>query len=188
MLAAPTAGGRPAFEAVAAADVVSDVVSRLPPERRCRVRLDLAGEGMILGDEGLLGSLVSNAIENALKFSDGPVEVILEETRTTSRFGPGSDSDRGPRVTIDFCDRGVGIEPDLRARVFEPFYRARADATPGHGLGLSLVDHIARAHGGRAAFVETDAGTRLRVELPGWGSRFSLGSPVGGDPATPRDE
>jgi two-component system sensor histidine kinase MprB len=79
--------------------------------------------------------------------------------------GPG-----GGTVVLRVEDRGPGIARDERERVFEPFYRGRAvgrDATPGNGLGLSLVRHVVRAHGGRV-HVEGPAGggTAVVVELP----------------------
>jgi signal transduction histidine kinase len=54
--------------------------------------------------------------------------------------------------------------------VFEPFFRAAQGAATGHGLGLALIGHIARAHGGMAAIADTSAGACLVVTLPGWDS------------------
>ena len=67
-------------------------------------------------------------------------------------------------------DRGPGIPRDERERVFEPFYRgpaAERNATPGSGLGLSLVRHVATAHGG-SVHVEgrEGGGTAVVLELP----------------------
>jgi signal transduction histidine kinase len=67
-------------------------------------------------------------------------------------------------------DRGLGISLDEQPRVFERFYRATgagARQIPGTGLGLALVDHIARAHGGSVA-VESrlNQGSTFSILLP----------------------
>jgi two-component system sensor histidine kinase MprB len=86
---------------------------------------------------------VSCLLDNARKFdpSDVPIDVVIE----------------GPTVTVG--DRGPGIaEADL-VHVFERFYRAdAARSQPGSGLGLSIVDAIARRHGGRAFARRRDGG------------------------------
>jgi len=64
-------------------------------------------------------------------------------------------------------DHGVGIAPGEQTRIFEQFYRAD-QSVPGAGLGLTLVEHIARAHGG-------EVGVR---SVPGEGSTFSIRIPV----------
>jgi len=74
------------------------------------------------------------------------------------------------RCRLRVEDRGPGIPRDERERVFEPFYRgpaAERNATPGSGLGLSLVRHVARAHGGRARVEGHEGGgTAVVLELP----------------------
>jgi signal transduction histidine kinase len=74
-------------------------------------------------------------------------------------------------VVIEVADEGIGIPPGEAERIFEKFYRiGRSETlgTRGSGVGLSLVKHIAEAHGGRVT-VES---------RPGQGSRFSLYLPV----------
>jgi len=76
----------------------------------------------------------------------------------------------GRAVLLHVEDRGPGIPRDEREPVFEPFYRGKAaerNATPGSGLGLSLVRHVVRAHGG-SVHVEgrEGGGTAVVVELP----------------------
>jgi signal transduction histidine kinase len=69
------------------------------------------------------------------------------------------------------ADRGIGISPRERRRVFETFYRspaARRLGTRGSGLGLALVKHVLEAHGGR---VELES-------VPGEGSTFTLVFPA----------
>lgn len=166
LLALATAGERvdSASDAVALEDVVRDVVARLETSRRVRVTPQLDSTGMVRGDETLLAALVDNAIDNALKFSNGaPVSVRLR--------------DDAARVVLDVIDGGPGIAEEDRRRAFEPFFRtagARGDGTPGHGIGLALIATIVRAHRGTVAFAPREGSVRgacLRIELPGWTPR-----------------
>jgi two-component system OmpR family sensor kinase len=157
VLALPSQNLAEGFENVALSDVVTDAVAALPSEARARVQTELAVEGLVRGDERLLASLVTNALENALKFSSGSVGVELTET--------GLDE-----LRLVVSDHGPGIPSELRDRVFEPFFRAAPGTTRGHGLGLALIGHIARVHGGAAAFADASAGAKLVVTLPAWES------------------
>jgi signal transduction histidine kinase len=155
VLALPTQNLATGFENVALADVAADAVAALPAESRRRVRAELEVEGMVRGDERLLASLVTNALENALKFSTEAVLIRLVESEPNE-------------LRIEISDGGPGIAPELRDRVFEPFFRVAPSSKRGHGLGLALIGHIARVHGGVAAFVDAAAGARLVITLPAW--------------------
>ena len=150
---------RVAQDAVAMEDVVREVVARLGETARERVVVAATDPGMVLGDETLLGALVENAVDNALKFSGAGVEIRVR------------DEDG---IVFDVTDRGPGIATADRTRAFEPFFRtpaSRASALPGHGVGLALVAQIATAHSGRAELVDPPAGgpgVCLRVTLPAW--------------------
>lgn len=101
--------------------------------------------------------IVANLVDNALAYGAPPVEV---STRT--------DNDR---VVIDVADRGPGIATADVERLKQPFTRAgvarsREDGAPGAGLGLAIVERIARLHGGRLDLLERDGGgTVARVTL-----------------------
>jgi len=143
-------------EAVDLADVVDAVQAGLPPAHAERLRISVEDDVLVRGDHELLRSLLHNAIENAMKFSDGSVEVTVTG---------------GEAAVIDIVDHGPGIAAEDRARVFGAFYRsaeARAGGIPGHGIGLALIAHVAEAHGGRAELVDRASGTHLRVRLPRW--------------------
>jgi two-component system sensor histidine kinase MprB len=155
VLAAPLDDAAPGFETVAIADVVDDALAMLPPERARRVEVELQSEGLVRGDAALLLSLVNNALDNALKFSaEESVGLSVSESNGT--------------VRVDVRDRGPGVRPDQRELVFQPFYRSRAGSEAGRGLGLALIAHISRAHGGRARFIDSEVGACLRIELPSW--------------------
>lgn len=111
----------------------------------------------IHGDPRLLMRLLRNLVENAHRHGRGSaVEVILQA--------------EGAGLRIDVCDRGPGLEPAQCKRVFEPFYRApgSSETDGGVGLGLSLVQQIAKLHGGRVACQpRVGGGSCFAVWLPG---------------------
>lgn len=92
---------------------------------------------LVMGNEDLLRSLVTNLVENACKYSgDHKARVALLTT--------------GPTVRVEVRDAGLGIAPEDHERVFEPFYRAtNTGGAKGHGIGLSLALRIAELHQGR---------------------------------------
>ena len=110
-------------------------------------------------DADALQQAVLNLVMNAVKYSAGRREIQIEARR-----------DAGA-VVLAVRDYGIGISAEHRNRIFERFYRvpsAENQRTPGAGLGLTLVAHIAQAHGGDVT-VES---------APGAGSLFALRLPV----------
>ena len=104
---------------------------------------------------------ILNLLTNAMKYSGESRDIDLH-----------LKSEDG-RAIIQVSDRGIGIEPDQQARIFEQFYRVLSpdsEGIPGTGLGLTLVQHIARAHGGSVT---------VRSTL-GEGSTFSMHLPMEG--------
>jgi signal transduction histidine kinase len=155
VLALPDQTRWSAIEVVSLQDLTEDSVARLPEVERKRVRLNPPrGNVVVHGDEALLGMLFSNALSNALKFGQ-MVEVSAFE----------ADED----VVLVVDDDGPGVSPDQRTVVFEPFVRAPQAVErqiSGHGLGLALIAHVARRHGGSARFVDGDIGAHLEIRLP----------------------
>jgi two-component system, OmpR family, osmolarity sensor histidine kinase EnvZ len=102
--------------------------------------------------------LIANLIDNALAYGAPPVEV-----RTAEREGV---------AVIEVADRGAGIDAADVERLKQPFTRAsdsraREDGAAGAGLGLAIVERIARLHGGRFDLLPRDGGgTIARVTLP----------------------
>ncbi|MFT3857465.1 MAG: HAMP domain-containing sensor histidine kinase [Aquabacterium sp.] len=98
------------------------------------------------GDERLLRRAVRNLLENARRYGGPDIELQL-----TSAAG---------QIQIRVCDRGPGVPPAQRERIFEPFYRlpGHAEHAGGVGLGLSLVRQIAQRHGGQATYEDRPGG------------------------------
>jgi two-component system sensor histidine kinase KdpD len=103
-------------------------------------------------DAGLLERVVANLVANALRHSDS---VVVE------------GATRGTRVELRIVDRGRGIAPADRARIFEPFQR-QGDVGTGVGLGLAVARGLTEAQGGTLEAEETPGGgLTMVVELPG---------------------
>jgi signal transduction histidine kinase len=128
-------------------------------ERRHRVLLDFAPElPVIQSDRTLLGRVLMNLIENALKYSpdDRPCTVVAT-----------ADDDV---VTIDIRDQGLGISEHAQSHIFERFYQADSSATrrfQGAGLGLAIVKEILEHLGGTISVASVEGkGTTFTVCLP----------------------
>ena len=115
----------------------------------------------VRGDAAALKRVLANLIANAVKFAGaGGSLAVRAQARPPD----------GKALVLRVEDRGPGIAREERERVFEPFYRgpaAERNSTPGSGLGLSLVRHVVRAHGGSVRVEAREGGgASLVVELP----------------------
>ncbi|MCC7366087.1 MAG: PAS domain-containing protein [Dehalococcoidia bacterium] len=130
-----------------------------------RPRAESAGVAIVLpdghdltveGDRASLLRVVSNLLDNAIKYSPpgAPVQVTARR--------------EGELAAIAVTDQGPGINAQDLPRVFERFYKGEASrATSGTGLGLAIVKHIVRAHGGTAEVVSAEGeGATFTVRLP----------------------
>jgi two-component system, OmpR family, sensor histidine kinase SenX3 len=115
---------------------------------------------MVLGDPDELRAAISNLIDNAIKYSDGKIDVSVE----VAAVGEG-------RVAVRVTDRGMGVPPGELKRIFKRFYRAPrrvATRVKGAGLGLFIVRSIVGKHGGKT-FAESEGegmGSVFTIELP----------------------
>lgn len=154
VLSMPTRIATDAHELVSLRDLLEDTVAAMPTVERQRVSLS-TNDALVHGDATLLGTMVANALSNALKFGEA-ANIELHVI--------------GPEAVLHIDDNGPGMELVDRERVFEPFFRAEhalRNRLPGHGLGLALIRHIAQTHGGFATFVDKrGAGSRLEIRLP----------------------
>jgi two-component system phosphate regulon sensor histidine kinase PhoR len=119
-----------------------------------RVTVD-AHELAVRADEWMLARVLSNLLTNALRYSEGPVEVSARSL--------------ADRVQLAVSDRGPGIPEGHRERIFERFYRVdegRARAQGGTGLGLAIVRELTEAMGGRVTLEPSPVGARFVVDLP----------------------
>lgn len=137
-------------------------VRHLADQRDVRVTLTKIVGAQVRGDSDLLGRLLLNLLDNAIKHSPpgGIVEVVMSAS--------------GDSCQVDISDCGPGIPAESHERVFERFFRvdsarsrSESSETSGAGLGLAIARRIAEIHGGRLDVAESRPGrTTLRVVLP----------------------
>ncbi|MCR6673320.1 ATP-binding protein [Devosia ginsengisoli] len=118
-------------------------------------------EGLHLrGNRELIGQAMVNLLENAVKYAK-------PEGEGQGRITVGLRQHAG-RVLIEVADNGPGIPEADRKRVLERFVRLeKSRSEPGSGLGLSLVDAVARLHGGTFRIEDNAPGVRAVIDLPG---------------------
>lgn len=124
--------------------------------RAVNVSFEVQGTPRLLRcDPVMIGEMLANLLDNAAKYgarAGGEVRVALIYSAHD--------------VTLRVSDDGPGIPPDLRIRIFDRFFRNDPDQTRGCGLGLSIVEDVAKAHGGQALCLDTDTGATFEVRLP----------------------
>ena len=104
----------------------------------------------------LLAQAVNNLIDNALKYTPAGGTVTVTTVR------PGADA-----AAMVVTDSGPGMTDAQQARATERFFRGDASrGTPGVGLGLSLVQSVARLHGGTLEFADLHPGLAATISFP----------------------
>lgn len=151
-----TAVEPPSSEPVDLVNVVVEEAARVDAAIEGLEGLEPKLHGRLRGDERLLRRALRNLLENARRYGGG--DVLLQVVM------------RASQVELAVCDRGPGVPPALRERIFEPFYRlpGHAERAGGVGLGLSLVRQIVTRHRGRVTC----------SERPGGGSCFTIEWPL----------
>ncbi|WP_309228629.1 HAMP domain-containing sensor histidine kinase [Roseomonas sp. KE2513] len=141
---------RAAFGSLDLAPLLADAAElydAIAEARGVALRVDLPESLPLTGDRDLLLQAVANLLDNAVKFS--PAGGVI---RLSAGLSAGA-----LRITV--ADEGPGLSPADRARAGERFFRAdSARATPGYGLGLSLVRAVAGLHGGELVLTDTRPG------------------------------
>ena len=100
--------------------------------------------------------LVINLIENALRHTPPGTEIHA----STATLPDG-------RVELIVADNGPGVPPEIAPTLFERFVRGAGDRGGSFGLGLAIVDAVARSHGGTVELAPSETGARFLVRLPG---------------------
>jgi signal transduction histidine kinase len=156
------------------AGLASNLVELYAPGMRAaglEVTLDAPAPARLTGNRQLLAQLITNLLENALKYvpAGGKVRVSVHQT--------------GGRIGLSVADNGPGIAPAERAAALRPFVRvgdAASQRTAGSGLGLSLAAAVARLHRAQLTLGDNSPGLIVHCEFPGNDRRDAAG--VGTDP------
>jgi signal transduction histidine kinase len=119
------------------------------------LRLEVEGRpGCVNANRGVVTSVITNLVQNALKHASGaPITArVIDENRS---------------IRVEVADRGPGLDPALRDRIFEPYFRAPGATATGLGLGLATVKRLVEAHGGRVGVrARSGGGSVFWFELP----------------------
>ncbi|WP_458071012.1 ATP-binding protein [Rhodanobacter sp. BL-MT-08] len=146
---------RVGFDEVDLAEILREVHALYLPlaeDRGQQLALELPALPRIHADRHLLLEALSNLVGNAIKFT--PAGGLVEIRARPAHDGPW----------VDVSDSGPGIPPDQRDAVIRRFYRAESSrSTPGSGLGLSIVNAIARLHGYTLEIANSERGARLSL-------------------------
>jgi signal transduction histidine kinase len=153
------------LEEIDAEAFLEDVFMRWSEVASRAWRLGALAHGIVLADPEALRTMLDALLENAVKYSEDGDRIELRS------------SSAGETLKIEVEDTGCGISPDALSKIFERFARADAARTRAHGgvgLGLAIVDAIAKAHGGRCSVHTSPAGSRFTLRLPRFEARRAV--------------
>jgi signal transduction histidine kinase len=159
----------PDFLLVERVDLMSfleDVFMRWSEVQPRTWRLGDLAAGVLFADSESLRIALDALLENAVKYTEDGDGIEL------------SSHANGEGVVIEVTDAGCGVPADALERIFERFARAdaaRTRAQGGVGLGLAIVDAIAKGHSGRCTVETTHFGTTFALHLPRFHSRAATG-------------
>jgi signal transduction histidine kinase len=133
-------------------NIVENVHSRYP-----NIEIEIAKAGLldftIEGDSLLLKQSIGNIVDNACKAVPTEIGKVTIAWQRSDRF-----------LSIDISDNGAGIPPDMKDKIFTPFFSGSAS---GSGLGLPLAAKIMALHGGRIEFKSRlPRGTTFTISIP----------------------
>ncbi len=137
----------------------AEIAAQLAPEaisKNIDLELIAPDKAMMMGNPTAIGILIRNLVDNAIRYSpeDGEIKIKVSELDN--------------HVILEVIDTGPGIPEELRERVFERFYRVVGNKATGSGLGLGIVQQIAKLH---------DAKIELRTPENGKGLNFTVTFP-----------
>jgi signal transduction histidine kinase len=150
---------RPSLQAVALQPLLEEAIvsARRPGEENAvdvHLRIE-PGLPPVRADARLLRQAGLNLVTNSLQAMPHGGILTVSAVRVMS--------DTGPQARIAIHDTGVGVPPEARSKVFQPFFTTKPTGT---GLGLAVVKRIAEGHGGRALLAECERGTEFHLILP----------------------
>ncbi|MEJ2541399.1 MAG: ATP-binding protein [Gemmatimonadota bacterium] len=150
---------------IALHDLVSDAAQLLDHEfqgRGVELRWSLdAIRDRVMVDSGQIKGAILNLMLNALDAQPEGGQLLIQ-----SRLAPADRPGQGPWLEVRFLDRGPGVAPEIRQRIFEPFFSTKEG---GSGVGLAVVAQVARDHGGELRLEEpreVSRGAEFVLRLP----------------------
>jgi signal transduction histidine kinase len=158
-IGADTPAAQPRLEVVHLPTLLSELVRQVldsQPGRLIELRLELPQDEPMRGDTALLKVALANLLANACKYSPTDKPVLLHA------------HEKGGTIVISVSDKGIGIPAAELPHVAEKYFRASNSRTvPGTGLGLTIVERVARLHEGHLHLDSVEGeGTTARLYLP----------------------
>lgn len=140
-------------------EMVKETIEELQPAFGThKIVLQGKANRYIMGDKGRISRVLINLISNAVKYSPGKNRVIISVS-STSRS-----------VTVGVQDFGIGIPPEQKDKIFEPFSKASSSDNkkiPTTGLGLYISSELVKVHGGKIWVESTQSkGSTFYITLP----------------------
>jgi signal transduction histidine kinase len=166
------AAGQPSFLHIRRVDVeplLDDVFVRWVDIAPRAWRLGPIPRGTIEVDPNRIRTALDALLDNAVKYTDSHDAIELRGRRGEAGL-----------LILEVADEGRGVSADALERIFERFGRAdaaRGRSVGGVGLGLAIVDAIAKRHGGRCTVKSSPDGAIFALELPGFSPATSLAEP-----------
>ncbi len=173
--------GRNVAAPVALEEVVQSIVviAERTFDRRIALTAHLdADGGVVLGDTSQLEQVTMNLVLNARDAIAGKGEVVVRTRAATLTADEANGGEAGDYVVLEVSDTGMGIDPSIRERVFEPYFTTKTlGPVKGTGLGLATVHGIVQSHRGFIEIVDNSPrGTTMRVGIPRHRGRSELAS------------
>jgi signal transduction histidine kinase len=134
---------------------VGELYEPLAEEKQQSLEIQIHPVSRVQGDRNLLFQAIANLLDNAIKYTPtyGTVRIFVVED--------------DPVIRVVIADSGPGIPEEAREKVFQRFFRLDTSrATPGSGLGLSLVAAVAKLHGVAISLDDNKPGLRITLEFP----------------------
>ncbi len=132
---------------------LTELYTPLAQEHGMTLDADIAQDLIILGDRNLVAQLLSNLIENAIKFCPKGTAILVSLLALPHRH------------CLKISDTGPGLPDGFSDQIFDRFSRAEPDAV-GHGLGMALVQAIALRHGAKLTIPDTEKGFEIQIHWP----------------------
>lgn len=148
---------KPMLIAEPTAQVVTSL-TKLYKDKGINIKQEVPNDLVFYGDQGDWMELIGNLLDNACKWAESSVRVVISKYT----LGDGSSSRSGVLLVVE--DDGPGIEEEIKKTILERGVRLDSQ-TPGHGIGLHIVKGIVEAYEGKIDIDNLSPGTRFSVEL-----------------------
>ncbi len=150
-------------------EAMADLLRRTASGIELSIELTASDRGCVIGDQSQLEQVLMNLVANARDALGESGRIAIRTSNAPSAPPSVTSTGVGRHVVLEVSDDGTGIPPELRERVFEPYFTTKQlGPDRGTGLGLATVSGVVEVHGGSTELdVGLDGrGTTIRIYLP----------------------